>query len=122
MHIKLASCNKFVRILQHLVATSRYQYAFAWLAAQLVSDKSFANRQQVGCKLVVKTCYPQTCCKLFPQVVTSLRMTNYDKAVKFAQVCRVLSGYRMCPKEIRKTKGRTWVFAIVAFGYLHFLV
>ena len=27
-------------------------------------------------RLIVKTCYPQACCKLFQQVVTSLQMTN----------------------------------------------
>ena len=29
--------------------------------------------------LVVKTCYPQACCKLFQQVVTSLPMTSCNK-------------------------------------------
>ena len=46
---------------------------------QLVDDKSVASCQQTCCKLIVKTCYPQACCKLFQQVVTSLQMTSYNK-------------------------------------------
>ena len=42
---------------------------------QLADDKSVASCQQICCKLIVKTCYPQACCKLFQQVVTSLQMT-----------------------------------------------
>ena len=30
-------------------------------------------------KLIAKTCYPQACCKLFQQVVTSLEMTSCNK-------------------------------------------
>ena len=46
---------------------------------QLVDDKSVASCQQTCCKLIVKTCYPQACCKLFQQVVTSLQMTSCNK-------------------------------------------
>ena len=46
---------------------------------QLVDDKTVASCQQTCCKLIVKTCYPQACCKLFQQVVTSLEMTNCNK-------------------------------------------
>ena len=46
---------------------------------QLVDDKSVASCQQTCCKLIVKTCYPQACCKLFQQVVTCLPMTSYNK-------------------------------------------
>ena len=35
--------------------------------------------QQTSCKLIVKTCYPQACCKLFEQVVTSLQITSGNK-------------------------------------------
>ena len=46
---------------------------------QLVDDKSIASCQQTCCKLIVKTCYPQACYKLFQQVVTSLQMTSCNK-------------------------------------------
>ena len=46
---------------------------------QLVDDKSVASCQQNCCKLIVKTCYPQACCKLFQQVITSLQMTSCNK-------------------------------------------
>ena len=46
---------------------------------QLVEDKSVASCQPTCCKLIVKTCYPQACCKLFQQVVTSLQMTSCNK-------------------------------------------
>ena len=45
----------------------------------LTSLKSFASCQQTCCKLIVKTCYSQACCKLFKQVVTSLKMTSCNK-------------------------------------------
>ena len=32
-----------------------------------------------SCKLIVKTCYPQACCKLFQQVLTSLQTTSCNK-------------------------------------------
>ena len=32
---------------------------------QLVHEKSVASCQQACCKLIVKTCYPRACCKLF---------------------------------------------------------
>ena len=60
---------------------------------QLVDDKPVASCQQTCCKLIVKTCYPQACCKLFQQVVTSLQMTNSNNAdfnrlvVKFVATC-----------------------------------
>ena len=46
---------------------------------QFVDDKSVASCQQASFKLIVKTCYPQACCKLFQQVVTSLQMTFGNK-------------------------------------------
>ena len=46
---------------------------------QLVNDKTVESCQQTCCKLIVKTCYPQACCKLFQQVVTSLQMTSCNK-------------------------------------------
>ena len=49
---------------------------------QLVYDKSVASCQQTCCKLIVKTCYPQACCKLFQQVLANLQMTSYNKLVK----------------------------------------
>ena len=41
---------------------------------QLVDDKSVASCRQICCKLIVQTCYRQTRCKLFQQVVTSLQI------------------------------------------------
>ena len=76
---KLASSNKPVDILQQTC----YQQADIRMRShglgQLVDDKSVASCQQTCCKLIVKTCYPQACCKLFQQVVTSLQMTSYNK-------------------------------------------
>ena len=46
---------------------------------QLVDDKSVASCQQICSRLIVKTCYPDACCKLFQQVVTSLQMTSWNK-------------------------------------------
>ena len=46
---------------------------------QFLDDKSVASCQQTCCKLIVKTCSPLACCKLFQQVVTSLHMTNCNK-------------------------------------------
>ena len=46
---------------------------------QLVEDKSVSSCQQTGCKLIVKTCYPQGCRKLFQQAVTSLQMISCKK-------------------------------------------
>ena len=37
-----------------------------------------ASFQKICCKLI-KTCYPQACCKLFQQIVTSLQMTSSNK-------------------------------------------
>ena len=47
---------------------------------QPVDNKSVASCQQACSKLIVRTCYPQACCKLFQQVVTSLQMTNCNKS------------------------------------------
>ena len=46
---------------------------------QLIDDKSIDSCQQTRCKLIVKTCYPQACCKFFQQVVTSLQMRSCNK-------------------------------------------
>ena len=43
---------------------------------QLVDDKFVASCQQACCKLIVKTCYPLACCKLFAQVLTCLQMKS----------------------------------------------
>ena len=47
---------------------------------QLVDDKSIASCQQTCCKLIVKTSYPQACCKLFQQVVTNLQIESCNKS------------------------------------------
>ena len=57
---------------------------------ELVDDKSVASGQQTRCKLIVKTCYPQACCKLFQQVATSLILTDLsqlDEIDKFLETC-----------------------------------
>ena len=46
---------------------------------QLVDDKSVASGQQTCCKLIVKSCYPHACCKLFRQVARSRQMTSCNK-------------------------------------------
>ena len=46
---------------------------------QLVHDKSVASCQQTCYKLIIRTCYPQACCKLFQQVVTSLLVSSCNK-------------------------------------------
>ena len=62
---KQGSSNKSVDILQqtcHQQADIRMR---SHCLRQLVDDKSVASCQQICCKLIVKTCYPQACCKLF---------------------------------------------------------
>ena len=46
---------------------------------QLFDDKSIASCQQTYCKLIIKTVYPQACCKLSQQVVKSPQMTICNK-------------------------------------------
>ena len=69
---KRARSNKSVDILQQTC----YQQADIRMRShdlrQLVDDKSVASCQQTCCKLIVKTCYPQACCKFFQQVVANL--------------------------------------------------
>ena len=70
----LPSCNRFV------INKPIYQDAFAWLlTALIVDDKPVGSCQQTCCKLIVKTCYPQACCKFFQQVITSLQMASCNK-------------------------------------------
>ena len=63
--IKRSSSNKSGDILQQIC----YQQADIRMRShglrQLVDDKSVASCQQTCCKLILKTCYPQACCKLF---------------------------------------------------------
>ena len=40
-------------------------------------DKSVASYQPTCCKMIVKTCYPQACCKLFQQVVRPSEANGY---------------------------------------------
>ena len=71
-----ASGNKFVDILQQTCYQQSDIRMRSHVLRQLVDDKSVASCQQTCCKLIVKTCYPQACYKLFQQVVTSLQMTS----------------------------------------------
>ena len=71
-----------------MLSTSRYQDVLR----QLVGDKSVASCQQTCCKLIAETCYPQACCKLLQQVVTSLILTDFlqlDEINKFVATCQV---------------------------------
>ena len=56
-----------------------------------------ASCYQTCYKFIVKTCYPQACCKLFQQVVTSLQMTSCDKpdfnTLIITCVCRAQSNF-----------------------------
>ena len=69
---KRVSCNKPVEILYQRVDIRMRSHG------SIVDDKSVASCQQTCCKLTVKTCYPQACCK-FQQVVTNLQMTSCNK-------------------------------------------
>ena len=61
----------------------RYQQAEIRMSShglqKFVDGNSVASSRQTRCRLIVKTCYPQACCKLFQQVVTSLQMTRCKK-------------------------------------------
>ena len=48
-----------------------------------------ASCYQTCYKFIVKTCYPQACCKLFQQVVTSLQTTS----LIITSVCRAQSNF-----------------------------
>ena len=76
---KRTSYNKSVDIRQEIC----HQQADIRMRSHGLRDifdvKSVASCQQTCCKLIVKTCYPQACCKLFQQFVTSLQVTNCNK-------------------------------------------
>ena len=61
---------------------------------QFVDDKSVANCQQTCCKLIVKTCYPQACCKLFQQVIIGLQMISCNRFVEIDKcvACNLSTG------------------------------
>ena len=67
----LTFCNRFV-------APSNIRMGLHGLR-RFVDKKSVASCQLTCRKLIVKTCYPQACYKLFQQVVTSLQMTSCNK-------------------------------------------
>ena len=73
----------FVQVAVDILQQTSYQQADIRMRShglrQLVDDKSVGSSQQTCCKLIVKTCYPQACCKLFQQVATSLQMTSCNK-------------------------------------------
>ena len=75
-HAQLRACGLQQVCWHHQQADIRMRSHGLW---QLVADKPVASCQQICCKLIVKTCYPQACCKLFQQVVTSLQMTSCNK-------------------------------------------
>ena len=76
---KRASYNKPVDILQQTC----YQQADIRMRShglrQLVDDKSVASFQQTCCKLIVKTCNLQACCKLLQQAVCKI-MKSFNKS------------------------------------------
>ena len=76
---KCESCNEFDGILQQTCCQEADIKMCSHGLRQLVDDKSVASCQQTCCKLIVKTCYPQACCKLFQQDVISLQMANCKK-------------------------------------------
>ena len=81
-----ANCNKSVDILQQ----SCYQQADIRMRSrglrQLVDDKCVASCQQACCTFIVKTCYPQACCKLFQQVILT-GLSQLDESDKFVSTC-----------------------------------
>ena len=108
----MKSCDRFA-------TTNRYQDAFAIGLRQLVEDKSIASCQQTCWKLIVKTCYPQACCKLFQQVVTSLQLIltdllQPDEIDKFVATCRQTA---TSPDKIDNLQQVCGVFGCVAFLY-----
>ena len=73
-NISLYRCTLCTGKSAHL-ATNLISKPMIWMRShglrQLVNDKSVASCQQTCCKLIVKivkTCYPQACCRLFQQV------------------------------------------------------
>ena len=71
--------NKVIKSILEYIYTAKNQDAFSKGLIQIVDDKSVVSCQQTCCKLIVETCYPQACYKLFQQVVTSLQMTSCNK-------------------------------------------
>ena len=85
------STHPKTRTFQQVCVTScinLLQEADAWMRwhvlQQLVDDKqSVAGCQETCCNLIVKTCYPQACCKLFQQLVASLSTSDNRFDVQF---------------------------------------
>ena len=74
---KRASSDESVDILQQLVVKKRMCLRGL---RHFVDCKSVASCQQTHhCKLIVKTCYPQACCKLFH--VTSCKKPDFNRVV-----------------------------------------
>ena len=69
--------KKFVDILQQTCC--QQADAFAWFATHLVDEKSVASCRKTCCKVIVKTCYLQTCYKL---------IFNYKSAIFQVQICK----------------------------------
>ena len=67
---------------------------------QLVHELSVASCQQTCCKLIVKTCYPHACCKLFQQVVTSLQMASYNEPDFNRRVAKIDNLQQVCDSSI----------------------
>ena len=88
------------------------------------------NLLKVVDRLVFKTCYPQACCKLFQQVVTSLQMTSCNKPVFNRLVttwwnwqvwCNLLTSFNKSVKLITCSKSEAvwaWPVSYVAPAFL----
>ena len=93
----------------------------------MACDISLTTRLLLSClqtcrKLIVKTCYPQACCKLFQQIVTRLQMTSivtnliitdllqFDEIGKFVVANLLTSGNK--PVQLT-TCNKSAVFSVV---------
>ena len=64
----------------NLQQVSKYQVAASLIFATCISIDAF-NRLAASCSIrLVKTCYPQACCKLLQQLAASLQISSCSKA------------------------------------------
>ena len=82
------SCGKAVDILQQ---TCYNKLVFGRI-------RSLLHCRQSCCRLIVKTCHSQACCKLSQQVVTSLQGWNkLDFNKRFDEIDNLKNGNRILP-------------------------